>query len=55
MAALGERDRELIALRYGADLKAKDIAALLGQSTNGVDVALHRVLDRLRRVIGDRR
>jgi len=48
VATLGIRDRELIALRYGADLKAKDIAVLLGQSTNAVEVALHRALDRLR-------
>ena len=52
VATLGVRDRELIALRYGADLKAKDIAALLGQSTNAVEVALHRALDRLRVVMG---
>jgi len=52
VASLGVRDRELIALRYGADLKAKDIAVLLGQSTNAVEVALHRALDRLRIVMG---
>lgn len=54
IATLGARDRELIALRYGADLKAKDIAVLLEQSTNAVEVALYRALDRLRRVLGDR-
>jgi len=48
VATLSVRDRELIALRYGSDLKAKDIAALLGQSTNAVEVALHRALERLR-------
>jgi RNA polymerase sigma-70 factor (ECF subfamily) len=48
VASLDRRDRELIALRYGADLKAKDIAALLGQRTNTIEVALHRALDRLR-------
>ena len=52
VATLGVRDRELIALRYGADLKAKDIAALLGQRTNAVEVALHRALERLRVVLG---
>jgi RNA polymerase sigma factor (sigma-70 family) len=51
VARLGVRDRELIALRYGADLKAKDIAVLLGQSTNAVEVALHRALERLRTVM----
>lgn len=48
VATLSSRDRELIALRYGADLRAKDIAALLGEKTNAVEVALHRALDRLR-------
>jgi RNA polymerase sigma-70 factor (ECF subfamily) len=54
VATLGARDRELIALRYGADLKAKDIATILGQSTNAVEVALHRALDRLRSAVGER-
>ena len=49
VANLSVRDRELIALRYGADLKVKDIAALLGRSTNSVEVALHRALGQLRR------
>jgi RNA polymerase sigma-70 factor (ECF subfamily) len=42
------RDRELIALRYGADLPARQIAEILGLSTNAVEVALHRALARLR-------
>jgi RNA polymerase sigma factor (sigma-70 family) len=45
---LDERDRELIALRYGADLTARQIAELLGAKTNTVEVALHRALGRLR-------
>lgn len=45
---LDERDRELIALRYGADLTARQIAELLGLKTNAVEVALHRALARLR-------
>lgn len=45
---LGERDRELLALRYGADLSARQIAQQLGMATNGVEVALHRALARLR-------
>jgi RNA polymerase sigma-70 factor (ECF subfamily) len=49
LAGLGERDRELLALRYGADLSARQIAELLEQKTNAVEVALHRALDRLRR------
>jgi RNA polymerase sigma-70 factor, ECF subfamily len=45
---LESRDRELIALRYGADLTARQIAGVLGLKTNAVEVALHRALGRLR-------
>ena len=45
---LEERDRELIALRYGADLTARQIAELQGVKTNAIEVALHRALGRLR-------
>lgn len=48
MATLPDRDRELVALRYGADLTAKQIAELLGLRVNTVEVSLHRVLRRLR-------
>jgi RNA polymerase sigma-70 factor, ECF subfamily len=48
VARLGDRDRELIALRYGADLKVREIAALLDERTNTIEVALHRALARLR-------
>jgi RNA polymerase sigma-70 factor, ECF subfamily len=50
---LGERDRQLIALRYGADLSARQIAAQLDMTTNAVEVALHRALGRLRTVLGE--
>ena len=52
MAELDERDRELLALRYGADLKARQIAELLDLKTNAVEVALHRALKRLRERLG---
>jgi RNA polymerase sigma-70 factor (ECF subfamily) len=48
VASLGERDRELVALRYGADLTAAQIGELLEMGTNAVEVALHRALRRLR-------
>jgi RNA polymerase sigma-70 factor (ECF subfamily) len=47
LATLSERDRELLALRYGADLKTREIAALLEQRTNAVEVALTRARARL--------
>ena len=48
LARLSTADRELLAMRYGADLAVKDIAAIMGIRTNSVDVALHRALARLR-------
>jgi RNA polymerase sigma-70 factor (ECF subfamily) len=45
---LSERDRELLALRYGADLPARQIADHLGLQLNAVEVALSRARSRLR-------
>jgi RNA polymerase sigma factor (sigma-70 family) len=53
VATLDERDRELVALRYGADLTARQIAELLGARTNAIEVALHRALGRLRGILGE--
>jgi RNA polymerase sigma-70 factor, ECF subfamily len=52
VGGLDERDRELIALRYGADLTARQIGELLGARTNAIEVALHRALGRLRETFG---
>jgi RNA polymerase sigma factor (sigma-70 family) len=51
VAQLGERDQELVALRFGADLTAAQIASILDAKTNTVEVALHRALDRLRSIL----
>ena len=51
VARLGERDRELVALRYGADLTARQIGELLDLKTNAVEVALHRALQALRQAL----
>jgi RNA polymerase sigma-70 factor, ECF subfamily len=51
MGRLDDRDRELLAFRYGADLKARQIAELLGERTNTIEVALHRALGRLRKLM----
>jgi RNA polymerase sigma factor (sigma-70 family) len=48
VAGLDERSQDLVALRYGADLTARQIADVLGIKTNAVEVALHRALGRLR-------
>jgi RNA polymerase sigma-70 factor (ECF subfamily) len=51
LAALVDRDRELLALRYGADLRPSEIASLLDMRTNAVEVALHRARARLADVL----
>jgi DNA-directed RNA polymerase specialized sigma24 family protein len=48
VATLSERDRELIALRFGADLTTRQIGELIGASPGAVDVAIHRAIERLR-------
>jgi RNA polymerase sigma-70 factor (ECF subfamily) len=53
MRELDERDAELLALRYAADLKARQIGDVLGMKTNAVEVALHRALGRLRAVLNE--
>jgi len=47
LESLSADDRELLALRYGADLRAREIAKLLDQRTNTVEVALTRARARL--------
>jgi RNA polymerase sigma-70 factor (ECF subfamily) len=48
LSRLDAGDRELLALRYGADLTARQIGELLDMKKNAVEVALHRALARLR-------
>jgi RNA polymerase sigma factor (sigma-70 family) len=47
VARLAPSERELIALRYGADLTARPNGELLEMKTNAVEVALHRALGKL--------
>jgi RNA polymerase sigma-70 factor (ECF subfamily) len=51
LTALTDEERDLVALRYGADLRAREIAELLFVRTNTVEVKLHRALVKLRGVI----
>lgn len=53
VAKLDERDREIVALRFGADLTAKEIARVLELRVNTVEVALYRALARLRHELGE--
>jgi RNA polymerase sigma-70 factor (ECF subfamily) len=47
-ALLPERERELIALRYGAGLSNRAIAPLVGLSESNVGTLLHRTVQALR-------
>jgi RNA polymerase sigma-70 factor (ECF subfamily) len=51
LGSLDSRERELIALRYGADLSSRQIGELLEMQTNAVDVALHRARARLKELL----
>jgi RNA polymerase sigma-70 factor (ECF subfamily) len=48
LARLAERERELVALKYGADLTNRAIASISGLSESNVSTILHRVMQQLR-------
>ena len=48
LTRLADRDRELVALKYGAGLTNRTIAGLTGLSESNVGVILHRALQMLR-------
>ena len=48
LADLSERERELISLKFGADLNNRQISAIMGLSESNVGTILNRVLQRLR-------
>jgi RNA polymerase sigma factor (sigma-70 family) len=48
LAALGDRERELIALRFGGDLTGPEIAAITGLTLANVQQILSRALRRMR-------
>jgi RNA polymerase sigma factor (sigma-70 family) len=50
---LKPEDRALVALRYAADLDSSELAPVLGLSPSGVRTRLSRLLDRLRKELGD--
>jgi RNA polymerase sigma factor (sigma-70 family) len=53
LATLTERDREVIALRFGGDLSGPEIAALLRMSLANVQQVLSRSLRKLRELLDD--
>jgi RNA polymerase sigma factor (sigma-70 family) len=55
LAELSDRDREVIALRFGGDLNGPEIAELLGLTLANVQQILSRSLRRLRTSLADLR
>jgi RNA polymerase sigma factor (sigma-70 family) len=49
LAALAPRDRELVLLKFHAQLTNRELARVLGTSESNVGTRLHRVLTRLRK------
>lgn len=52
LGQLGEREREVLALRFGGDLTGPEIAELLGLSVANVQQVSSRALRRLRELLG---
>lgn len=48
LAQLNEHERELVALKYGAERNNREIAEQLGMSETNVGTTLHRVVNKLR-------
>lgn len=48
---LGDRERQVVALKYGADMGNKQIARLMGLSESNVGVILFRSLGAMRRIM----
>ena len=52
MSALSEEEREALALRYGGDLTAPEMAELLGEKLTTVEGRVYRALRKLRDELG---
>jgi RNA polymerase sigma factor (sigma-70 family) len=48
LATLNEDEREALALRFGADLKLRDVASVLGEGESAVEGRIYRALAKLR-------
>lgn len=52
LGALSEEEREVVALRYGGDLTAPEMAELLGEKLTTVEGRIYRALRKLRAELG---
>ena len=53
LARLDPKDRAIVGLRYIGGFESGEIGLALGMSASGVRVRLHRLLERLRKDLGD--
>lgn len=54
LAELGEDQREVVVLRFVADLSLEDVAAITGRNVNAVKAMQHRALANLRQALAPR-
>jgi RNA polymerase sigma factor (sigma-70 family) len=52
LGGLSERERDALALRFGAELKAAEVGAVLGVSEPAARMVVHRAVGKLREVMG---
>ncbi len=55
LTQLSEAERDLVALKYGAELTNREIATQLGLSESNVGTTLHRVVGKLRKGMSEKR
>jgi RNA polymerase sigma-70 factor (ECF subfamily) len=53
MASLSDEEREVLALRFGADLSLADIAAVVGEPRSTVETRIYRGLRKMRNLVDD--
>lgn len=51
LGKLSEREQDILALRYGADLPSHEIARMVGMTAGNTRVTLHRALEKLRHLL----
>lgn len=52
LETLSAKERNLIALKFGAELKNTEISELLGISEDNVGVRIYRIMKKLRKIVG---
>ena len=52
LSTLSDSEREVMALRFGADLTLADVASVLDQPRSRVEARIYRSLEKLRRCLG---